>query len=378
MDLSLFYSDDLLFFTFFFYLLCALIQLLFLWLVFGKLAFYRQKHAENQSIEPVSVVLCGKEIHPGREEHLLRILAQDHPDFEVIIVNESPDEEQKLYLETLTQRYPRLKIVNIGENLNFFRGRKFPLSIGIKSAGHDIIVLTDIDCMPAGDHWLSKIQAAFRPGTEIVLGYSTLLPQKGMLNSWIRFDSMLRGIRYLSFALAGEPYMGIGENLAYRKSLFYKVHGFTSHYKLMTGDDDLFINKVAGKNNTAIETETAGQVLCTGWTTFGAWLLQRKQHIETQVYFKRRHKILLGLNYLSLLLFYLTFLFLLRYPAVLITVLIIFGIRLFSFMFIIKKSMRKLNEKNLLLLSPFYELFLMLVFAVLKVSVIFARTNKWK
>ena len=62
-------------------------------------------------------------------------------------------------------------------------------------------------------------------------------------------------MRYLGFALAGSPYMGIGRNLAYRKELFYQQKGFSAHLNLQRGDDDLFINHVATPENTRVETD---------------------------------------------------------------------------------------------------------------------------
>lgn len=49
--------------------------------------------------------------------------------------------------------------------------------------------------------------------------------------------------------------MGVGRNLIYRKSLFEKTGGFQKHAHLASGDDDLFINAVAHKSNTALILE---------------------------------------------------------------------------------------------------------------------------
>ena len=46
--------------------------------------------------------------------------------------------------------------------------------------------------------------------------------------------------------------MGVGRNLSYKKSVFFRHKGFSSHNNLASGDDDLFINKAATKKNIAI------------------------------------------------------------------------------------------------------------------------------
>jgi hypothetical protein len=67
------------------------------------------------------------------------------------------------------------------------------------------------------------------------------------LNRFIRFETVYSAVQYLSFALNGSPYMGVGRNLIYHKSLFAEANGFKSHEKIASGDDDLFINQVANK-----------------------------------------------------------------------------------------------------------------------------------
>ena len=88
-----------------------------------------------------------------------------------------------------------------------------------------------------------------------VLGYSGYERGKGWLHKRAAFDNLFTSMRYLGFALAGNPYMGIGRNLAYRKELFYQQKGFSAHLNLQRGDDDLFINHVATPENTRVETD---------------------------------------------------------------------------------------------------------------------------
>jgi glycosyltransferase involved in cell wall biosynthesis len=360
------------------FLICTVIQLVYLWFVFGRLAFYTAIQKPQGSL-PVSVVLCGREVTPGMEESLKSILNQDYPDFEIVVVNESPEEDIRLYLESLSRNYSRIKVVNIGENLNFFKGRKFPLSIGIKSAKNDIILVTDIDCMPCSDKWINGILSNFDGQTEVVLGYSNLKPKLGLINQWLRFNNLQSAVKYLSFAICGVPYMGVGRNLAYRKELFYKSHGFISHYTLITGEDDLFVNAVSNAKNTRIEISHDSQTQYEGKISFLGWLLLKKKQLETQRFYKSRHKLLLAINSFSLFFFYAAFIFLLVYtPGLWIPILSVFGVRFLSYIFILKKCMLKLKEKDLLLISPVYEVLLLLIMLFLRLSIIFVKSNKWK
>ena len=63
----------------------------------------------------------------------------------------------------------------------------------------------------------------FCTGKEIVLGYGGYEKQLGFLNKLVRFDTFHVALQYLSYALIGKSYMGVGRNLAYKKSLFLKI-----------------------------------------------------------------------------------------------------------------------------------------------------------
>src|SRR3546814_6078167 len=79
----------------------------------------------------------------------------------------------------------------------------------------------------------------------------------GLLNAFIRYETFYTALNYLSFALSGMPYMGVGRNLSYKRSLFFRHKGFASHLHLRSGDDDLFVNRAASKENTRSEEHTS-------------------------------------------------------------------------------------------------------------------------
>lgn len=239
-----------------------LIQLFYYWGIFSRLAFYKFKNQARKT-QAVSVVICAKNEYHNLKENLPIILEQEYPDFEVIVVNDVSDDETYYLLKVLSDKYPHLKIVNFVDNVNFFSGKKFPLTIGIKSAKNDIILLTDADCKPHSMKWIEQMQEQFHSGTEIVLGYGKYKEEPSFLNKIIRFDTLQIAIQYLSMALAGKAYMGVGRNLAYRKNLFYRQNGFINHYKVKSGDDDLFVNAAASDKNTKIMISSDSHTIST-------------------------------------------------------------------------------------------------------------------
>src|SRR5690606_6056352 len=130
--------------------------------------------------------------------------------------------------------------------------KKFAMLVGIKSAKNNHLIFTDADCYPASNNWLAEMAAGFTDENKIVLGYGAYEKQKGFLNTCIRFDAFMIAIQYLSAAIKKSPYMGVGRNLAYTKELFFEEKGFSNHYHINSGDDDLFVNGAATENNTSV------------------------------------------------------------------------------------------------------------------------------
>jgi len=359
-------------------LAALLIQLIYYWLIFSRLAFYNSaKRPVSETKPPVSVIICAKNEYHNLVRFLPKVLEQDYPEFEVVVVNDASDDDTFYLLRELADKYPALKLVNITQNLNFFTGKKFPLSIGIKSAKYDLILLTDADCLPAGPGWIESMQSVFTGKTAIALGYGAYAPQPGLLNLIIRFDTLMVAIQYMSLALAGMPYMGVGRNLAYRKSLFFDVGGFVKHYKITSGDDDLFINQVAHGSNTRIQPLIESHTYSRSKQTFASWLRQKKRHLTTGRFYRPGHKLVLGLFTFSQLLFIglLIALAILKVDWMLLSG--IFTLRLISQLIIIKKSMIRLNEKHFLLLSPLFEIGLMLINLLLGFSGLFSKKTQW-
>lgn len=358
-----------------------LIQMGYYWLMFSRL--WRHKEGRrgvvvSNSKQPVSVVICAHNACHLLKENLPLILEQDYPDFEVVVVNHSSDDDTGYLLNNLEEKYPQLTSVNIKEDLNFFSGKKFPLSIGIKSAKHDLVLLTDADCRPQSKSWINQMQSAFIPKVDIVLGYGPYKHEGGLLNKLIRFDTAHIAIQYLSSALAGIPYMGVGRNLAYRKQLFFKNKGFIAHYRIKSGDDDLFINRVAKRANTTIMVNPESYVLSDPKETLGDWITQKRRHLSTSTYYKTGHKFLLGLYAFSTVLFYALFILMLSLNWSAAAVLLLVALRLGSQYLVFAGCLKRLREHDLIYLVPFYELLIILMNGGMMVANLIKKPVRWK
>ncbi|MEO6882838.1 MAG: glycosyltransferase [Bacteroidia bacterium] len=345
--------------------------------IFGRLAFYKKKTIVP-NFPSTSIVICAKNEDHNIVDFLPLVLEQEYPEFEVVVVNDCSFDNTADVLEELSKKYARLKIVTIKENENFQHGKKVALMVGIKGATYEHLLLTDADCKPASKFWLKNNMERFSNETEIVLGYGAYEKRKGFLNKLIRFDAFYIGLQYLSYSLAGKPYMGVGRNLAYTKNLFFKHKGFASHYHIESGDDDLFINEAATKKNTRIEIEKDSITISVAKKTFLGWWRQKRRHITTSKHYKFSTLFRMSVFTLSQYFFWILFvvLLVLHYPWKIILGLFLF--RLLLQLLIFKKSMDKLDEKKLILYSPLFELFFMFFYPALMLTNFFAKPNKWK
>ena len=288
------------------FVLMLLIQLCIHWIRFSRLAFFKRypRQKFDSELEPVSVVVCARDAYEQLVELIPALLRQNYPNFEVVIVNDCSDDETEEYLKDLQRSEPRVKPVQLRQHLNFFNGKKFPLSMGIKSATHDLLVLTDADCLPTSDDWLRSVVSCYGEHTDVVLGYSPYRFSKGLLNRLIRFDALQCGVLYLSAALAGKPFMGVGRNLSYRKRLFYENKGFTSHYTTPAGDDDVFISQVATKRNAKVCIDAENTVTATPSGSFWQWVRQRCNRYSTIKMHRTDTRSFMAVHYWSQFLFY--------------------------------------------------------------------------
>ena len=357
-----------------------LFQIIYYLVFIGRVGRYKGRDATyTLSKEPVSVIICARNEAENIELFLPSVLEQEYPDFEVIVVNDCSEDDTQFILERMQEKYSNLKISQIKHDEKFTHGKKLALTIGIKAAKNEWLLLTDADCKPAGKHWLSTMQRNFTQNNDIVLGYGGYAAEPGFVNKLIRFDTFMIAAQYLGFALNKIPYMGVGRNLAYRKSLFLENKGFASHSNIISGDDDLFINQVANKKNTRVEFSHEAHTTSVPKKTFLQWVSQKRRHYTTGYRYKFKHKFLLGLEVFTRLIFFVALVFSFFNPVLWSAGIAIYFLRLFLLMLIFSKALKRLKEKKLLIISPVFDFILPLINIFLySVSTFNSKQHKWK
>jgi glycosyltransferase involved in cell wall biosynthesis len=263
-------------------------------------AFLQKRKAIKTTVQPVSVIVCAHDEEENLKELIPILLRQNHPAFEVIIVEDRSNDGTYDYLLEATQHDNRLKMVRVTNKPEAMNGKKFGLTLGIKAAKYDWVLLTDADCRPATENWIARMSEHFTPNTEIVVGYSPYQKLPGLLNSFIRFETLLNAVQFLGFGLLGKPYMGVGRNLAYRKSLFLDNKGFNKHLTVTGGDDDLFVNQHATKANVNLAFGLETVTFSAPKTTVRDFYYQKIRHLSVGKLYRIETKLLLGFFMLSL------------------------------------------------------------------------------
>ncbi len=323
------------------------IQLFYYGWFFSRIAFFKKKPKKQSLQHPVSVVICTRDEDENLARNLPGVLVQAYPtSHEVVVVNDNSLDDSKYILQELKKTFKSLNVVELTQEAKLISGKKYPLSIGIREAKHEVLLLTDADCVPASEHWIEKMQDGYDENIEIVLGYGAYHKKAGLLNKLIRFETFHTALQYLSYALAGIPYMGVGRNLSYKKTVFFRNKGFSSINHIPSGDDDLFVNKVATKHNTAVVIDAEAVTRSVPKTTWSGWLKQKSRHYTTAKFYKPKHKFLLGLYFATQFIFY---------PLTAVTAIFydwrlalgLFGLRLIWQGIVLHKSMKKMGEGDL-------------------------------
>lgn len=357
----------------------AFLQIFYYLFFFSRLAFHKQKKTENSQTHPVSVVICARDEAGNLATNLPGVLVQDYKtSHEVIVVNDNSYDDSKYLLEELKRTFKQLNVIELTQEAKLIPGKKYPLAVGIKSAKHEIVLLTDADCIPASEFWIQSMQSVFaNEKTEIVLGYSPYHKQKTLLNKLIRWETFHSALQYLSYAMAGIPYMGVGRNLSYKKAVFFRHKGFSSHNNIPGGDDDLFVNMAANKKNTKVNLNPDSFTLSKPAKTWKQWITQKNRHYSASKYYKLGHKFLLGVYSLSHFFIY---------PLLILSciffnwkiALLAFGIRFVIQMIIFSFALKKLNEIDLLPWVLFLDIWMFFYYLIFSTALIRKAKPSWK
>ena len=366
--------------TFTFYVFCAVcfIQLLYIFFIYIRFAFYKEKDRGMYST-PISIIICCRNEEENLLNNLQAIVEQDYPSFEVILVNHMSTDNTIDVMRAFQLHYSNVRVVNVQRSSHLRMGKKFPLSIGVKAAKNDVLLLTDADCKPTSNQWLKMMVSNYANNKiEMVLGYAPMNKTKGFLNWFSRMEATYIAINYFSYALASIPYMSVGRNFSYTKELFMKNKGFKSHYSIISGDDDLFLQEVANRKNVTIEINESTWCYSDAKETWMDWMLQKRRHYKASPRYNVIKKLLLGIYNVSWLLavvLFVTLIFNIEYNDV--SVLIFGGVLIVKWI-VFALNFNKLKSLSFALLFPLWEIVYMVLTSFIFINSSNTRLQQWK
>ena len=339
------------------------------------------KKSEGETPDGVSVIVCARNEETNLMELIPIIMEQEFRKFQLIVVNDSSWDDTADILKALQVSYPSMHIIEINEDKQMMQGKKFALTLGIKAAMYDVVLLTDADCRPTSIHWITEMTKGIGERKEISLGFSGYKKYPGYLNKLIRFDAFITGLNYLGFAKTGSPYMGVGRNLSYTKTAFFRIGGFRTHYKLASGDDDLFVKEASTARNTQNVFHYDAQTISEPHKTWAKWSFQKKRHFTTAPLYKGGVKFSLMLwpsTYFVLWMAAIALSIIYPNPALLGVLGGIIFLRYMIQFIVLNVSCNKLKiSKDILWLFPLLEKHLFLVHSVLYLHNLVRKPQKW-
>lgn len=339
----------------------------------GKISPSIENSAEDTP--PVSVVVCAHNEYNNLQDYLTILLNQDYPCYEVIVVDDSSEDGSDLLLERWSRQYPNLYHTFVPRGARVLSSKKLALTIGIKAANHEHVLLTDADCRPESRYWIREMVKGFNTSQiEVVLGFSPYFEKKGLLNRLIGYDTLFNGLQYMGMARAGKPYMGVGRNLAYKRSTFFSTNGFKGLLGNQAGDDDLFINRVATRHNTNVICNRESIIWSEPKTTWREWFHQKRRHLSVSPHYRTSSKLRLFLEPFSRGMLYVGVLSSVIWGSIEIisVALTLFLLRFLTQLILINVASHRLGMKGYGLGIIFYDIILPLI--VLYIMV----TQKWQ
>ena len=341
----------------------------------------RTKHNSPSHITGVSVIVCAQNAADQLNTLIPELLDQNHKKYEVIVVNDHSNDHSLEVLSRIKSSDDRLRVIDFKGVDNKIPGKKQALKLGIEASKFDLLLLTDADCRPASKDWVQLMTAPLTKRKLLVLGYGGLDKKPGVLNALIRYETAMTASLYLGQAMAHFPYMGVGRNLAYHKSLLERYTQSEEHARFPSGDDDLLVNHCATAQNTSWMIEPDSFTWSLPKTTWTEWIRQKRRHINAAHHYRRQTQFTLGLYAGSILVFYtlgLLGIFLNSSNSIHFKIIMgLFMLRAVIVIWQLKPGFKRLKTSDLILWTPLLEPILICAQMVIFVWNRFSKPSHW-
>lgn len=292
------------------FLACIGLELLNYFFFYSKLAFGQNivKKQIDRNQKSVSLIVYIKDQQDILENYLPTLLQQNHPSYEIILVNNASCDESLDILEAFEKTHPKIKLVNVLNNEAFWNNKKYALTLGIKVAKYDHFVFTEPQASITDPQWLNTLASYFSDKKQIVIGHSSILKKKGsFFNALQRYSNTLKTIQLVIGSSFSSVLHGNSKNQGYTKDLFYSNNGFIQQMRTPFGDQYSFIEQISNKKNTAIATDPISFVYIEPEKKYSTWIDNMKTELLLLKAASFKHKLINTIFTKLRILFYLSF-----------------------------------------------------------------------
>ncbi len=258
--------------------LCVGVRLWFLF--WGLLPLARHKNSPPpEKLPSLTILVCAHNEADNLPTLLPLLVTQDYPDLRILIVDDRSSDGTAALLADWSGNYPAVNVLRVDETPKGWSPKKYALQQGMAQVKTEWTLFTDADCRPASPQWARLMAADMDEKTTAILGDAPLKTGGGLLGWLQRQENQMTMLHGLGFAKMGHPYLAIGRNWAVRTEVFHKVGGTTSHQAVLSGDDDLTLQKIARLGPVKFNNSPSSQVLSNAPSTLLLWNRQKKRHI---------------------------------------------------------------------------------------------------
>ena len=278
------------------FVLAFLIQLFYqlLMSVFTLSGKRKEKPAEYPSI---SVIVPSRNYEDHLRELIPSLLEQDYPDFEVVVVDDCSSDGTEWYLAGLKLESDKLKTSRIIQETDF--PNALVITIGVRAATKEWLIFLNPLCRVGGKDWLKAVSAGMHPETEAVFGFVKYTNTEGSMQKFFRYENFNSFMLYGSARYCGLPMPVSDVNMAYKREDFLNRKGFAAVLDARFSENELYINKISNRKNSAYLFDRSSVVTFTGETDWHDGMNFKKKQLLIKKKFTLGQKTFLWINTIS-------------------------------------------------------------------------------
>lgn len=218
----------------------------------------RQRQPAEADCPPLSLVITTHSDADSLERTLPLWLAQDYPaDLQIIVVTEKGDSQAEDVIKRLAGDR-RLYTTFVPLTSRYMSRGKLAVTLGVKAARHEWVMLTRADCAPDTPKSLRQLAVhCADTNTDLVMGYTHLGDDS---KAYHRFEQFYRAFYLLRKASTGTACTTQMGSLMFKKGQFMEAGGYQGNLHLIHGEYDFLVNKLARKGNTAVSLDADSQI----------------------------------------------------------------------------------------------------------------------